>query len=445
MRSSPTAAEASRSSWVDPEAVFSAVSAVHDRVFWLDGGGAREWSGRFSYLGWLEPGELSLTYDAATRTVTEHDGCGHRVVGRDIFAELEDRTRNATPQAGFGGWVGYLGYACRPDLAARLEPEPLGPRVPDAMWMQVGRYAVFDHADHVVRLHGIDTLPSSPPPPPVEGSAKAHLGISYEEYRKAFDQVHEHLRAGNSYETNLTYRVAVGSDVDPVAAYLRLRLLNRAPYAAFLTHQGVSVLSSSPERFATIERDRTIETRPIKGTTARSDDAAVDRRNRALLRTDPKFRAENLMVVDLLRNDLSMVCEAGSVVVPDLMHVESYPSVHQLVTTIRGRLRPDVSGVRAVEALFPGGSMTGAPKMRTMQIIAEVEASARGVYSGALGWLGDDGRADLGIVIRTLVHRGSTYSLGTGGAVTVRSDPKAEYAETLWKCDRLLRALGSHA
>jgi para-aminobenzoate synthetase len=438
-----TAAEPRRSPWVDPEAVLRAVTSVHGRVFWLDGGGARDWSGRFSYLGWLEPGEVSLTYDALTRTVTEHDGRRRRVVGDDIFAVLEARTSRAAPRAGFGGWVGYFGYACRPDLAARLEPDPLGPGVPDAMWMQVGRYAVFDHAHHVVRLHGIDTLPSSPHPPPAETPAVANLGLTYEEYRKAFEHVQDHLRAGNSYETNLTYRVAVDSHLDPVAAYLRLRRLNRAPYAAFLRHDGVSVLSSSPERFATIGRDRAIETRPIKGTTPRSDDPAVDRRNRDLLRTDPKFRAENLMVVDLLRNDLAMVCEAGSVVVPDLMHVESYPSVHQLVTTIRGRLRPEVSGVRAVEALFPGGSMTGAPKVRTMQIIAEAETSARGVYAGALGWLGDNDRADLGIVIRTLVHRGSTYSLGTGGAITVRSEAETEYDETRWKCDRLLRALGS--
>jgi para-aminobenzoate synthetase len=443
MRWYTTPAGESESPWVDPESVFSAVAAHHDRVFWLDGGGARDWSGRFSYLGWLEPGEVSLTYDGATRMVTEHNGNGRRVVGSDIFAVLEERTGPRGTQAGFGGWVGYFGYACRPDLSARLEPDLLGNGVPDAMWMRVGRYAVFDHANHVLRLHGIDTLPSAHHPPYPRTPAPTDLGPSYEEYSKAFECVREHLHAGNSYETNLTYRATVDSDVDPVAAYLRLRRLNRAPYAAFLSHEGLSVLSSSPERFAAIGRDRAIETRPIKGTTGRSDDAVVDRHNHDLLRTDPKLRAENLIVVDLLRNDLSMVCEAGSVVVPDLMHVESYPSVHQLVTTIRGRLRPEVSGVRAVEALFPGGSMTGAPKMRTMQIIAEVETSARGVYSGALGWIGDDGGANLGIVIRTLVHRGSTYSVGTGGAITVRSDPEAEYAETRWKSERLLRALGS--
>jgi para-aminobenzoate synthetase len=424
--------------WADPEAVFAAVAVTHDRVFWLDGGGSRGWAGRLSYLGWLEPGEPSLVYDAAARTVRECDGRGERVVGDDIFDALQARTTAAPAAGGFGGWVGYLGYACRPDLPARVDPG--GP--PDAVWMAVTRYAVFDHVQRTVRLHGIERLPSAPLPATAGLPPATVHAPGYEDYRRAFGRVQEELRAGNSYETNLTYRMRAQAAADPVAVYLRLRRLNRAPYAAFLRHGGVSVLSSSPERFATVGPGGVIETRPIKGTTARSDDPEVDRRNRDLLRSHPKFRAENLMVVDLLRNDLSTVCEAGTVVVPDLMRVESYPSVHQLVSTIRGRLRPEVSGVRAVQALFPGGSMTGAPKLRTMQVIGDVESSARGVYSGALGWVGRDGRADLGIVIRTLVHHGSAYSLGTGGAITVGSDPEEEYAETRWKADRLLRALG---
>ena len=439
--------------WVDPEAVLAAVAATHERVFWLDGGGARPWSGRYSYLGWLEPGEPSLTYDATTRTVTEHDGRSEHVVGDDIFTVLDRRTGGTematahhpaaaegelSPSHGsFGGWVGYFGYAARPGLPARVDPD--GP--PDAMWMRVGRHAVFDHHDRTVRLHGIGTLPSAAPPRDVRPRGLTPDAPSYDCYRDAFDRVQRQLRAGNSYETNLTYRVRVAADADPVAVYRRLRRLNRAPYAAYLQHPGVTVLSSSPERFATLGRDRVLETRPIKGTTARSADPAEDERLCDRLRTDPRYRAENLMVVDLLRNDLSTVCEVGTVEVPALMQVESYPSVHQLVTTVRGRLRAGVSGVRAVEALFPGGSMTGAPKLRTMQVIRDVEDSARGVYSGALGWVGDDGRADLGIVIRTLVRRGPAYSLGTGGGITVRSDPESEYAETRWKAERLLRAL----
>ncbi|MPZ62287.1 MAG: aminodeoxychorismate synthase component I [Propionibacteriales bacterium] len=417
----------------------SAVGPAYGRVFWLDGGGARDWSGRLSYLGWLEPGEVSLTYDAHSRTVFEHTGTSSRVVGDDIFTVLESRLRTGgspRSQGRFDGWVGYFGYACRPDLPALVEPST----TPDAMWMQASRYAVFDHQRHTVRLHGIDVLPQADPALISTGPDRIDAP-AYSAYLPGFQRVQQELRAGNSYEVNLTHRVTVRSEADPVAAYLRLRRINPAPYAAFLQHEGTAVLSSSPERYVTIGADASIETRPIKGTTPRGLDPVKDRTLRDLLRTDPKLRSENLMVTDLLRNDLSIVCLPGTVEVPQLMHVESYPSVHQLITTIRGVLRPDVNGVAATRALFPGGSMTGAPKRRTMQIISEVEQTPRGVYSGAIGWIGDDGRADLGIVIRSLVASRGRYVLGTGGGITVRSDPEQEYAETQWKTERLIQAL----
>jgi para-aminobenzoate synthetase len=258
--------------------------------------------------------------------------------------------------------------------------------------------------------------------------------------------VQRQLRLGNSYEVNLTYREHIDSGVDPVDAYLRLRNINPAPYAGYLQHQGTALLSSSPERYATIDRHRWIETKPIKGTTPRGTTPAEDHELARRLATDPRFRAENLMIVDLLRNDLSMVCDPGTVTVPTLMEVESYPSVHQLVSTVRGRLREGVGTVEALRALFPAGSMTGAPKLRTMQVIEAVESSPRGVYSGAFGWISGDGRADLGVVIRSLVAErdGASYryTLGTGGGITVRSDVVEEYAETRWKAARLRSALG---
>ena len=258
----------------------------------------------------------------------------------------------------------------------------------------------------------------------------------------------EQLHAGNSYEVNLTYRLETVSDLDPLAAYLRLRTVNPAPYAGYLQHDVPGhrawLLSSSPERYALVTADRVLETKPIKGTTPRGATPEEDEAARHRLATDPKFRSENLMIVDLLRNDLSMVCEPGTVEVPVLMDVESYPSVHQLVSTVRGRLVDGVSTVQALRALFPAGSMTGAPKLRTMQVIEEVEGSPRGVYAGAFGWLTADGRADLGVVIRSLTTTGDgTYRLGTGGGITVRSDVEEEYAESRWKAERLLAALGS--
>ena len=265
-----------------------------------------------------------------------------------------------------------------------------------------------------------------------------------EEYADAFARVQEHLHAGNSYEVNLTHRLSRESDLDPVTAYLRLRELNPAPYSGFLQHDvdgaRAWLLSSSPERYALVTADRHLETKPIKGTTPRGATAEEDEHHRERLARDPKTRAENLMIVDLLRNDLSMVCEVGSVEVPVLMEVESYESVHQLVSTVRGRLRDDVSTVAALRALFPAGSMTGAPKLRTMEIIEEVESSPRGAYAGAFGWISGDGPADLGVVIRSLMTDGSgTWTLGTGGGITVKSDVAEEWAESEWKAERLLR------
>lgn len=265
-------------------------------------------------------------------------------------------------------------------------------------------------------------------------------------YRHAYALVQEHLRAGNSYEVNLTHRLTVEAATDPAEVYLTLRALNPAPYAGFLQHDlpdaRAWLLSSSPERFALITGDRVLETKPIKGTTPRSDDAEIDGERRDALAREPKFRAENLMIVDLLRNDLSRVCRPGTVEVPELMEVESYATVHQLVSTVRGDLRDDVSTVAALRALFPAGSMTGAPKLRTMQIIDEVEATPRGVYAGAFGWVNADGRADLGVVIRSVMTTGDgRWTLGTGGGITVQSDVDEEWAETEWKAERLLHAL----
>ena len=277
-----------------------------------------------------------------------------------------------------------------------------------------------------------------------EGPGHAPVPVAY---AAAFDAVQEALHAGDTYEANLTYRLPVDAERDPVETYLRLRATNPAPYAGFLQHDvpgaGAWLLSSSPERYALLDGDGWIETRPIKGTTPRSDDPAEDAESARRLAEDPKFRSENLMIVDLLRNDLAMVCDPGTVSVPDLMAVESYASVHQLVSTVRGRRRAGIGTVEALRALFPAGSMTGAPKLRTMELIDRVEASPRGAYAGAFGWISADGSADLGVVIRTLTSPdGRRWTLGTGGGITVRSDVEEEYAESRWKAERLLSALG---
>jgi len=405
----------------EPVPRFVAMAAARERCFWLDGGGARPWSGRRSILGWLEDDDVSLSYDAARGEVTRHASGESTLIGSDVFAALEEEMTGDGPDV---HWVGYFGYACRPDLPTLHRADA---PMPDAVWMRARHVHVVHH-------------PERPRPAlPASGGRTPDVPVP-DDYAAAFAAVQEQLHAGNSYEVNLTHRVTVASDLDPVAAYLRLRSLNPAPYAGFLQHRGHWLLSSSPERYATVDRHRVLETKPIKGTTPRGATPEEDERLLRHLATDPKFRAENLMIVDLLRNDIGMVAELGTVEVPELMHVESYPSVHQLVSTIRGRLRDDVTTVGALRALFPAGSMTGAPKLRTMEVIRDVEATARGVYAGAFGWISGDGRADLGVVIRSLTTAGDgTWELGTGGGITVQSDVAEEYAESRWKADRLLR------
>jgi para-aminobenzoate synthetase len=413
----------------DPVAAFRDTAATYRRCFWLDGGGARDWSGRRSLIGWLDPDDVSLTYSAATGEVTRHTGGSAQVVGDDVFAVLEAELVAGSTR---DQWFGYLGYAANPDLPARPSAD-----VPDAVWMRPSHVRLFEHPVVTGR-------PADRPP--------GELITAPPEYSAAFDRVREHLYAGNSYEVNLTHRIEVSGPSDPATVYLRLRDLNPAPYAGFLQHDvddaRAWLLSSSPERYALITRGddgrHRIETKPIKGTTPRGHDAAGDEAEHARLASDPKFRAENLMIVDLLRNDLSMVCDPGTVEVPSLMAVESYETVHQLVSTVRGRLNQRVTTIGALRALFPAGSMTGAPKLRTMQIINEVESTPRGAYAGAFGWIAADGRADLGVIIRSLTTTGDgTYRLGTGGGITVHSQADEEYAEAHWKAERLLTALSA--
>lgn len=290
--------------------------------------------------------------------------------------------------------------------------------------------------------------PSAPGPEPLRlvdlGTGLA-LGAWFDEasYGKAVRRIQEAILAGDVYQANLTHRLATACAADPWQTYTDLRRNNPAPFAAFLPAEGAAVVGSSPERFLRLAPDGTLESRPIKGTRPRGATPAADAALRAELAASEKERAENVMIVDLVRNDLGRVCVPGSVEAPALFALEPYATVWQMVSTVRGRLRPGLDAVDALCAAFPPGSMTGAPKLAAIELLARLEPVRRGVYSGALGWLDARGGADLAVVIRTLLLRPGRAWLHVGGGIVLDSDPAAEWAESLAKARALLDALAS--
>ena len=334
-------------------------------------------------------------------------------------------------------------------------------KLPDAALLFCDRLIAFDHDQrrvHLVALadeSGVAAADAwletaereleqlqAPDPPPAPGALTFVPRDNRATYLANIAAAKHEIAEGETYEVCLTTELHSDGAVDPLAAYRALRARNPAPHAALLRLGDVSVLSSSPERFLRVGRDRVVESKPIKGTAPRAAHPAEDAYRAEALRADEKSRAENLMIVDLVRNDLGRVCALGSVEVPALMVIESYATVHQLVTTVRGRLRDDASAIDCIRAAFPGGSMTGAPKLRTMEILDRLESGPRGVYSGALGFLSVNGTADLSIVIRTLVASPHGLQIGSGGAIVAASDPAAEHDEMLLKARAVLEAVG---
>ena len=439
---------------VDTAVAFRELFGDNEFAFWLDSAG----TSRFSFLG--APDEI-LRYRTGTGRIDVcRNGNWSTEPAPDIFTVLRerlDRLDIRPPEdAPFDfptGYVGYFGYELKSECGA---PATQTSATPDAFWLRADRMIVVDHdlgqtwvlaiedsdwvAGTAARIAGLaDSAPRETAP--WHGDIEPFLDRSHDRYLADIAECHRQLHLGNSYEICLTNALEFPFSGDPLDFYLRLRTLNPTPYSAYLRLGELAVVSSSPERFLAVDTDGTAESRPIKGTAPRDPDPVLDEVIRERLRTDPKTVAENLMIVDLLRNDLGTVCDIGSVTVPRFLAVETYATLHQLVTTVRGRLRPDIGAVDAVRACFPGGSMTGAPKLRTMTIIDELERRPRGIYSGALGYFSSTGAADLSIVIRTAIIAGGRLTVGAGGAIVVGSDPEDEYQEMLLKARAPLRAL----
>jgi para-aminobenzoate synthetase len=453
--------------WRDPEAAFVALYGDHDRAVWLDSSRAEAGLSRFSFMG-APDGPLGqlVSYDVATRTLTVDRAARRETLRESVldYCEREvKRLRADAPALPFDftcGFAGYLGYELKAEHGG--EPAHRSP-LPDAALLFCDRLIAFDHDERRVHLLALADdegaaqadhwlaatereLRGLAPPTPAISPAPARLRFAARESRDAYlaniAACKHEIFEGETYEVCLTTELHSDGTIDPLAAYRALRARNPAPHAALLRLGDVSVLSSSPERFLRVDRARMVESKPIKGTAPRAAHPLEDAYRAAALRADDKNRAENLMIVDLVRNDLGRVCALGTVAVPALMAVESYATVHQLVTTVRGRLRDDATAIDAIRAAFPGGSMTGAPKLRTMEIIDRLEAGPRGVYSGALGFLSVNGTADLSIVIRTLVASPHGLQIGAGGAIVAASDPDAEHDEMLLKARAVLEAVG---
>ncbi len=446
--------------WEGPEPA-GAVASLRGRpgLVWLDSALAGGREGRWSILTsdprWmLTAYGGDVLYDGPCGPRRFHSGAlatFARAVAAEPRVDPTDATVSGLPFV--GGAIGYLGFELgreverlpqttlddvgAPDLAMGWYDAAL---VWDALerrgWL-VGR------ADAVAQLRTRLESPPKPPGPVEAGTLRPNM--TREAYLDAVSRALEYVRAGDIYQVNLSQRFSAPLAGDGLDAYMRLREASPAPFAAYLDTRGafgsVEVISSSPERFLSLDGD-TIETRPIKGTRPRGRTPEEDAAQAAELLASEKDLAEHVMIVDLERNDLGRISVAGSVTVTEFAALESFRQVHHLTSTVRARRRSDVSLEDTLRATFPGGSITGAPKVRALEIIDELEPTVRGVYTGAIGYVSAHGRLDLNIAIRTITLAEGVAHLHVGGAIVHDSDPQLEYAETMHKARGMARALG---
>ena len=425
-------------------------------VVFLDRGGGAGIEAHCDILA-AEPGRLIYSRDGQT-TVEEAGGRKSVYEGDpfDVVRAHLPRIEGAPAAFFTGGAIGYFSY----DLARRIEKLPElasdRERLPE-MFVGIYNWAiVVDHQrgetllvgyadDRFGREHfdAVHEMLRSPPPPPAAAAPCRIAGgvvsnMDKGGYIKRFERVKRHIKDGDCYQVNLAQKFSIEVECTPCEVYKRLRKLNPAPFSAYLDFAEVQVLSTSPERFLYL-RDRRVQTRPIKGTRPRRRGNLENQREKASLAASVKDRAENLMIVDLLRNDLGKVCKFGSVKVSRLFDVESFANVHHLVSTVEGELAEGRDAVDLLKACFPGGSITGAPKLRAMEVIEELEPDRRGVYCGAIGYIGGGGQMDLNIAIRTAVYRGGHFVFFGGGGIVADSQAELEYQETLDKVSSMRR------
>ncbi|MGL3104677.1 aminodeoxychorismate synthase component I [Bradyrhizobium sp. BR 1432] len=451
--------------WIEPVKALRCF-AQRPQLTFLDSAAGHELLGRYSYLA-CEPFSTYLVADGQASWNREALAGDPWEVLRGLLARYKEAHRPDLPPFQ-GGAAGFLGYDLNRTLERLPPPSVLGLRLPQSILHFYDVVVSFDHKDHrcwivstgwpeqdptrradraLRRADEFAALLARPKSPRIiiPSTARAwHSNYNRERFIAAVQRVVGLILAGDIFQANIAQRFSarVSPLFDPLTFYCQLRSLNPAPFAALLRYDKLTIASSSPERFLKLD-GRQVETRPIKGTIARSADSAEDGRRAELLLASEKDRAENIMIVDLLRNDLSRVCTDNSVEVTALCNLESYASVHHLVSIVRGALAADKDAVGLLRACFPGGSVTGVPKVRAMEIIADIEGVAREVYCGAIGFIGFNGQMDTNIAIRTVMIDDDLAVFHAGGGITAMSDPEAEYEETLAKAQRLFDTFGA--
>jgi para-aminobenzoate synthetase component I len=439
----------------DSAALFSAIADQPWAVF-LDSGYPYSEQGRYDIIA-AKPAVTLVTRGEITQicrngTVDHSSEDPFDLVKQELLANPPCESIASLPFN--GGAIGYFSY----DLARRLEKLPSiandAEHIPE---MAVGIYnwaVVVDHRQRQSFLVGqgcsedhwqwlaskFSVLPTKNQPSCFKVTSEVKSNMDKTSYTRAFERIKHYLKEGDCYQVNLSQRFVADCEGDPWVAYQLLREMNAAPFSAYLNFPDAQILSSSPERFLKLENGY-VETKPIKGTRPRKAYPASDWHQIDQLRYSPKDRAENLMIVDLLRNDLSKTCKKGSVKVPSLFAIESYATVHHLVSTVTGLLADGQHALDLLKSCFPGGSITGAPKIRAMEVIEELEPNRRGIYCGSVGYVGFDGNMDSNIAIRTLVHSNGTMRFWAGGGIVNDSMLEEEYQESFDKAEALLRLL----
>lgn len=433
--------------------------ACLDYCFCLDSAMDPEKLGRYSFVG-AEPYALFSAKGHKTMVTT---GGKTQVFQGNPWVHLKAFMPAPVklPQLPFpfvGGLVGFLGYDLRHAFEKLPQQAVDEAQIPDCFFAAYDGILVMDHLES--RLYGVATgqredpertlnrikgwLERVPCPKkeakPQQHSRPMRAYFTQEAYMSAVETIRSYIRQGDVYQVNMSQAFDSWPETSPVALYQSLRRKNPAPFAAFLDFGQAQIISSSPERLLR-KQGSLLESRPIKGTAPRGRTPEEDARNRAGLLASEKDRAELLMIVDLVRNDLGRVCCPGTIKVPELFHLETYPTVHHLVATVTGEIQADLDILDALAAVFPGGSITGAPKIRAMEIIDELEPVSRHIYTGSIGYIGINGDGDFNIAIRTILYQEGKATFNVGGGVVWDSDPLGEFEETLHKGKALFEGL----